>query len=88
MVGTRRPNGTEGHLLQPGEYCYTQWGDRGMVWMACSPDGRLANLANHIVAEHEDQTISALPSILVSGGGSDGSWHGYLERGVWKECQD
>lgn len=33
-----------------------------------------------LVTEHEDGTISASPSI------DTGSWHGYLERGVWRSC--
>ncbi len=43
---------------------------------------------NHTVTEHEDGTISASPSILWGadyGMGERGAWHGYLERGVWRE---
>ena len=43
----------------------------------------LAGLRNHIVVEHEDGTITVSPSILVRGHSSQ--WHGYLERGVWRE---
>jgi hypothetical protein len=38
----------------------------------------------HTIVEHEDGTITVSPSILVTG--SHGKqWHGYLERGVWRE---
>lgn len=55
-------------------------------WDAMTPDGRLCNLRDHKVTEHDDGTITVAPSILVSGGGRPGSWHGFLERGVWREC--
>jgi len=67
------------------------WNDRG-IWYLFLPitgrddwDGLLATLANHVVEEHQDGTISATPSILV--------WdhvsrrHGYLARGIWTECE-
>lgn len=43
-------------------------------------------IGSHEVVEHEDGTITVSPSIL-SQGGPNGSiaWHGYLERGVWRE---
>ena len=46
-----------------------------------------ANLSNHQVVEHEDGTITVSPSILVSLTYPDQhwEWHGYLERGVWRE---
>lgn len=56
----------------------------GECWFATTPNGLLGNLGNHTVTEHQDGTISVTPSILVSGGMQ--TWHGYLTRGVWKEC--
>lgn len=38
----------------------------------------------HEVIEHEDGTITVLPSILISNGNNTKGWHGYLERGVWR----
>lgn len=72
----------DGRLLHRGEFTLSPEG----IWYAMSPDGRLANLANHTVVEHDDRTITVTPSIKVSGGGDDGVWHGYLTKGVWKEC--
>lgn len=45
-------------------------------------------LSGHKVVEHEDGTITVSPSILISysGGEGDFSWHGFLERGIWREC--
>lgn len=83
MQGKRMPDGTSPHLLAPGEYASVQYNE-GRVFFGCSPDGRLANLWNHLVFEHEDGTITVSPSILVRGGGDDGEWHGWLERGVWR----
>lgn len=48
------------------------------------PDG-MGNLSAHTVTEHEDGTITVSPSILVSAPHKGQSWHGYLERGMWRE---
>ena len=78
MKGARKYVGPDGHLcLAEGEYGQDSRG----VWMARPPGGHLGNLSNHDVTEHEDGTITVSPSILITGEG--GSWHGYLERGVW-----
>lgn len=58
----------------------------GKDWYATTPNGLAGNLGNHQVQEHEDGTITVSPSILVSGGGDGKSYHGFLERGVWREC--
>ena len=52
-------------------------------WYARPPGSDMGNLTNHDVTEHEDGTISVSPSILVESW--KGTWHGYLERGVWRE---
>lgn len=72
------------HRMAAGEYGYID----GLLY-AMSPNGLLANLSGHNTVEHEDGTITASPSILVRGhddSGNDKQWHGYLERGVWREC--
>lgn len=84
MQGRRLPDGEIA-----GEACFEP-GVYGRIkengdWHACTPPGMLANLAAHDVVEHEDGTITASPSILVSDG-TGREWHGYLERGVWREC--
>ncbi len=63
----------------------------GTVWQICSPVvGGVATLVKHTVREHDDGTISVRAgdgssnSILVSD--NRGSWHGYIEHGVWEEC--
>ena len=35
--------------------------------------------------EHEDGTITVTPSIVITT--HVGTWHGFLERGVWRECR-
>lgn len=71
----------------------------GFCWMIAVPATdvesedayMLGNLVAHTVREHEDGTISVLPgdgssnSILVRRGRVC-SWHGYVERGVLREC--
>lgn len=67
------------HRLQPGEY--GQWVDG---WYAIPPGTQLlANLGRHSVTQHNDATITVNPSILVSDGRT--KWHGFLERGVWRQ---
>jgi hypothetical protein len=58
--------------------------DERWEWRGCTPNGHYGNLAGHDVTEHEDGTITVSPSIRVSDG-SGTLWHGYLERGVWRE---
>lgn len=74
---------TEDHLMfEAGEY-----GKYGDHWMGRPPNtiwSFVANLDAHEVTEHEDGTITVSPSILIKH--YDGStWHGYLERGIWRE---
>ncbi len=45
-------------------------------------------ISKHEVVEHEDGTITVSPSILLTDFDEEGNevqWHGYLERGVWRE---
>lgn len=76
MTGTRTYLCEFIHQLRAGEYAKLRDG-----WHARTPNGMLANLTNHEVLEHEDGTITVSPSILVTGGGT---WHGWIERGVWR----
>jgi hypothetical protein len=88
---------TEPHSMQPGDYSKHPYQRDGLWWpgkpfyYACTPNGYACNLQNHTIEEHEDGTITASPSILV-GAAYDGGqitatfWHGYLIKGVWREC--
>lgn len=78
MQGRRVQNDND-DLMSAGDY----WHAHGN-WWAHTPSGLIANLRSHEVTEHEDGTITVSPSILVTRW--DGmQWHGYLERGVWRE---
>lgn len=55
-------------------------------WYARPPGQRMGCLKNHDVTEHEDGTITVSPSIEILGDGGVTLWHGFLERGVWREC--
>ena len=78
----KRADGKEPHELLSGEY--GQWTADSGNWYARTPDGaHVANLSGHKVIEHDDGTITVVPSILCSAG--DGhDWHGFLEGGVWR----
>ena len=78
----------QGRRILSGSISDFEPGDYGLVdgrWLCCVPDGRYGDLSNHQITEHEDKTVTVSPSILVSAGGKKGQWHGYLERGVWRE---
>lgn len=73
--------------LKPGEY--GRWTDGS--WYGCTPNDHGCNLGAHQVIEHEDGTITVSPSIEVYldaayGRARKSLWHGFLERGVWREC--
>lgn len=77
----------EPHELQGGEY--TKYDVDGN-WYGVPPDtDMLGCFAKHKVIEHEDGTITVSPSILI--GGTDEktrqrvTWHGFLEKGIWRE---
>lgn len=82
MTGQRLRDGFDDGIPPKGSY----YKDERGVWMCVTPNGRLGSLANHEVVEHEDGTITVSPSILVSEPPHRPSRHGYLEKGVWREC--
>lgn len=67
----------------PGEYSKFKQHDGVVFWACMLPDGQMGRLSTHDIVEHEDNTITVSPSILVTG---EKQWHGYLEHGVWREC--
>lgn len=80
MIGKRVQPNSEGHLLlKEGEYGKHNDG----TWFFRPPGSHMGSLAGHQVTEHEDGTITVAPSILIDDG--RGKWHGYLERGVWRQ---
>lgn len=88
MQGTRlyKQDGEPDFLLRifntPGAYGSAN----GKDWFCTTPNGMAGNLGLHQVTEHEDGTITVSPSILVTGGATGESYHGFLERGVWRDC--
>jgi hypothetical protein len=58
-------------------------------WCGVTPNGHAVGLKGHSIVEHDDGTITASPSILAfksKGEERVELWHGYLERGVWRQC--
>lgn len=62
----------------------------GAMWMFMAPNGcGVGSLRAHTVREHEDGTATIAAgdgssnSVLIGGAGR--SWHGYMDRGVWRE---
>lgn len=86
MQGKRVYANSEGWLpsLAPGEYgkathkdVVNTYLDR---WIARCPDGSNIAINPHVhkIIEHDDGSISVTPSIVSS------TWHGWLEKGVWR----
>jgi hypothetical protein len=92
MIGRRLPVTSEGFfaeggLRDPGDYGRINrtleqvWNcEHQLWWQVKAPDGSMCSLnpAIHTVVEHEDGTITVTPSIVTS------TWHGWLEKGVWR----
>ncbi len=68
--------------VEPGEYGHTP----GVLWYCRPPNAAVptVSIAKHTITEHEDGTITVSPSILIDHHQA-GQWHGFLERGVWRE---
>lgn len=65
---------------RPGDY----WKKGEGIWGIWPPGMKeAARISKHTITEHEDGTITVSPSILFDS--PDYKWHGYLERGVWRE---
>lgn len=90
---------TQGKRIEDNKYCpnpgeYSKQTDLkpyGKVYWNCkTPNGHYGCLVEHKVIEHTDGTITVSPSILVSvprkGEKSLELWHGYLKKGIWREC--
>lgn len=92
MQGTRRDiDETEWTTAKNWDYGKITH-SRGWNWYCVVPDRgddddpMLCMLATHEIVEHEDKSITVSPSILIGGQGTTTTpWHGYLERGIWRE---
>ena len=67
-----------------GSYWLQTW-TKPPTWLCVTPNGLLGALRNHQVTVHEDGTITASPSILVTMELPSGKqeYHGYLRRVKW-----
>lgn len=87
MQGRRVPWSAGTPDLEPGDY---RW-DGGPILWGMTPRGEVARIDERWkIEEHEDGTISVGPlapgemySIWVN---KPDGWHGWLERGVWREA--
>ena len=83
---TGRRNDTEPKNMLPGDY-----GKYEGYWYCMAPrdtgdwfTNYIGNISRHQITEHEDGTITVHPSIEIKN--SHGVWHGWLERGVWRDA--
>lgn len=84
-VGRRVADETAPWELEDGEYCLY----KDAPWVRLPNGIGPCNLKEWSPVWHEDGTLTLSPSILDRGGdpsnGIEPGWHGYLERGVWRE---
>jgi len=69
----------------PGCYWIGRHVEGKPEWWIVDPAGHVGRVGKHEVTEHEDGTITVSPSILSTTADHGHDWHGYLERGVWRE---
>lgn len=72
-------------FLKSGQYGKHRRGTWYCIPPNRDPFGFVGNLSRHDIVEHEDGTITVSPSILITVN-NVGEWHGYLEKGMWREC--
>jgi hypothetical protein len=82
MQGKRHDLTENDFILEMGEYGK----DSDGKWYMRPPVSGfgMGSLGLHTITEHEDSTITVSPSILCAGH-HDRQWHGYLEKGIWRE---
>lgn len=73
--------------MAPGDYSVRTDSDTGerVAWVVTPTGDGPARLHGWTLTEHDDGTITTSPSILAHPAGDKPGWHGYLERGVWRE---
>ena len=102
MTGRRLPDADKVQTddMQPGDYVKWTGADPMLVvrdgeqqWIVRLPNGHVGRLhsRNHTFTVHEDGSLTLSPSILFTAIERPTKppipgWHGYLERGVWREC--
>lgn len=74
-------------MMEPGDYTVRCGKDGERIAWVVTPNGLgPARLEGWTLTEHEDGTITTSPSILAHPSSDTlPGWHGYLERGVWRE---
>jgi|GEM_PF-5979221 len=50
------------------------------------PTGEIGRVSQHEITEHEDGTVTVSRSILATTAEHGHDWHGFLERGVWRDA--
>lgn len=84
MLGRRVYPDKDGNLfLKSGDYGFDP---KVGHWLVRPPGRHAGGIPDHTVVEHEDGTITVSPSILFEGVVPEEGWHGYLEKGVWREA--
>lgn len=84
MQGRRvYPDESGAMAMEPGDYGKWRGG-----WLVCVPTGIRGQIKEPTwsIEEHVDGTITVSPSIDVQNGEPEYRWHGFLEKGVWREC--
>ena len=84
--GNRRPDGTPVHELEPGNYAFPTMGSLDILRL-CNPDGAAGHVTGDrwLITVEDDETVTVTPSIFWNAQEVPPGWHGFLERGIWRE---
>lgn len=82
MIGRRR-DGVPTEALQPGDYKL----EDGAQVVFRDPKGNIGRVRQPTwkITVHPDRSVTVSPAIHVNKGERN-EWHGYLERGVWRNA--
>ena len=86
---TTDPNGIRINSMSEivkDKVCFWKHPEHG--WYFYMPVCGVCSIAKHSITEHDDGTITASPSILVTTKNFEEEFqvHGYLEKGKWRDC--
>ena len=79
----RHPDPSGNLALDEGDYGQ----DGSGLWHVRPPGQHMGSIPHHVVCEHEDKTVTVVPSILLHDEDGEKLWHGFLIKGEFTEVK-
>ena len=82
LTGRRLADDFDARNAEAGDYWFATWHKRDggrELWFR-DPFGHPGRVSTHTVEEHDDGTVTVMPSIYDT---DPGGFHGWLTKGVW-----